>query len=68
MTDCWYCGEPGCKCGVERFDRMRSALQVISEYAVDEHADMPRDVMGHIRTLAFRALEPIHDNEPKGTP
>jgi hypothetical protein len=46
--------------------QMRDALVEISEYAVDEHADTPRDVMAHIRTLAFRALEPAHDTERKG--
>ncbi len=55
---CWYCAEPGCKCGTEKFDRMAAALERIAEYVVDEIGESPRDVMAHVRSIAWRALNP----------
>jgi hypothetical protein len=78
--NCWYCGEPGCNCGSRWFMQMRDALVEISEYAVDEHADTPRDVLANIRTMAALAVErlkpahevggfsSIHDNGLKEMP
>lgn len=66
--DCWYCGEPGCKCGSERFDSMKDALEQIVAFEID-NTETPRRNLQWIRELAIAALQgQAYDGEPGDVP
>lgn len=55
-VECFYCGEPGCTCGVRVLDRCKRALEMIVEWQIDEE-DSPRETFRNVRELAMDALQ-----------
>lgn len=54
-ADCFYCGEPGCTCGVQRFDRMTRALEEIAAWRIHDEVS-PRETFRDITEMAQEAL------------